>query len=131
MLVLPTVTLKFPFLHKKNAKYKPRKHIPSYTMYVDLLSSSLMTTDASPPPLLIVTNDKSFWELLKLIVKDSESLSVTSLLVMLMNTDTDVVFAGNNMSLLTGIKSETGGGGGGGKEEKSKERERRRKRGEK
>ena len=71
-----------------------------------------MTTDASPPPLLIVTNDKSFWELLKLIVKDSESLSVTSLLVMLMNTDTDVVFAGNNMSLLTGIKSETGGGGG-------------------
>lgn len=98
-------------------------------MYVDLLSSSLMTTDASPPPLLIVTNDKSFWELLKLIVKDSESLSVTSLLVMLMNTDTDVVFAGNNMSLLTGIKSETGGGGGG--EEKSKERERRRKRGEK
>ena len=111
MLVLPTVTLKFPFLHKKNAKYKPRKHIPSYTMYVDLLSSSLMTTDASPPPLLIVTNDKSFWELLKLIVKDSESLSVTSLLVMLMNTDTDVVFAGNNMSLLTGIKSETGGGG--------------------
>ena len=130
MLVLPTVTLKFPFLHKKNAKYKPRKHIPSYTMYVDLLSSSLMTTDASPPPLLIVTNDKSFWELLKLIVKDSESLSVTSLLVMLMNTDTDVVFAGNNMSLLTGIKSETGGGGGG-EEEKSKERERRRKRGEK
>ena len=130
MLVLPTVTLKFPFLHKKNAKYKPRKHIPSYTMYVDLLSSSLMTTDASPPPLLIVTNDKSFWELLKLIVKDSESLSVTSLLVMLMNTDTDVVFAGNNMSLLTGIKSETGGGRGG-EEEKSKERERRRKRGEK
>lgn len=90
-------------------------------MYVDLLSSSLITTDASPPPLLIVTNDKSFWELLKLIVKDSESLSVTSLLVMLMNTDTDVVFAGNNMSLLTGIKSETGGGGGKRRVKKEKE----------
>ena len=100
-------------------------------MYVDLLSSSLMTTDASPPPLLIVTNDKSFWELLKLIVKDSESLSVTSLLVMLMNTDTDVVFAGNNMSLLTGIKSETGGGGGGGGEKRRVKKEKGEGRGEK